>query len=89
MFAYDGEHLGRREVLEARPAEIFIWPAAPVFAFREDAALDRLLEPIGFVLLQGVKIIQATNEEQVGNLLDDFQGLAIPPAQNASQILSV
>ena len=73
MFADDREHFFRLEMLEARPAEVFVGPAAAVFAFRKDAALDRLLQPVRFVLLQRVKVIEPANEEQVGDLLDDFE----------------
>ena len=34
---------------------------------------DRLLQPGGFVLFQRVQVVQPLQEQQVGNLLDDFQ----------------
>ncbi len=42
-------------------------------ALRENAARDRLLCPVGFVFLECVKIVESPDEEEVGNLLDDFE----------------
>ena len=47
--------------------------ALRVFAFGEDAALDRLLEPGGLVLLERVQVVEPAQEQQVGDLLDDFE----------------
>lgn len=41
-------------------------------AFGEDAALHGFLQPGGLVFFQGVEVVQAAQEEQVGDLLDDF-----------------
>jgi hypothetical protein len=56
-----GVHVGRGEVLEARPAQILVG-AAPVLAdaivaLRENPTLHWFLEPSGLVLLQRVKIV--------------------------------
>ena len=67
------EHLGRGEVLEARPAEILVGPTLGALALREDPPLHRLFEAIGLVLLQRVHVVEPTEEQQVGDLLDHFQ----------------
>ena len=67
------EHLGRGEVLEARPAEVLVGPTLGVLAFREDPPLHRLPEPIGLVFLQCVHVVEPTEEQQVGDLLDHLQ----------------
>jgi hypothetical protein len=38
---------------------------------REDGFLDGFLEAVGLVFLEGVDLVQALDEEQVGELLDD------------------
>ena len=44
-----------------------------VLALGEDAALDRLFEPGGLVLLERLEVIEPAQEQQVGDLLDDFE----------------
>ena len=45
-----------------------------VFAFGENAALQLLeFQARGFVFLQRVQIVEAFEEQQVGDLLDDFE----------------
>ena len=73
VFTDHREHLGRGEVLEARPAEVLAGPTPGVLAFREDPPLHRLLEPIGLVLLQRVHVVEPTEEQQEGDLLDHLQ----------------
>ena len=75
VIVHDGEHFRRREMLEARPAEIVAGATARVVALGEDAALHRLFEPRGFALLQRVQIVEPFQEKQVGDLLDDFEGI--------------
>jgi len=70
MLADHGEHLGRGEVLEARPAEVLVGPSPGVLALREHPPLHRLLEPVGLVLLQRVQVVEPAQEKQVGDLLD-------------------
>ncbi|MGA9188536.1 MAG: hypothetical protein WB014_08270 [Methanosarcina sp.] len=53
------EHLGRCEVFEVRPAQIFIWAALWVVSFKENAALHRTFEACGFVLFKRVQVIQS------------------------------
>ena len=73
VLADDREHLGRREVLEARPAQVLVGALLRVFALREDAPLDRLLQPGGLVLFQRLQVVEPAQEEQVGDLLDDLE----------------
>ena len=73
VLADHGVHVGRGEVLEARPAQVLVGAALGVLALGEDPPLHRLLEPGGLVLLQRVQVVQAAQEEQVGDLLDHLQ----------------
>jgi hypothetical protein len=78
MFTYYGEHLGRSEVLEARPAVILIRPALRILACWEDLTFHRLLESIGLVLFKRMQVVETTNEEEVGDLLDHLQRIRDP-----------
>jgi hypothetical protein len=69
MLADHGEHLGRGEVLETRPAQVVVIAALVVLPFREDALRHRLLEQVGLAFFQGVGVVEAADEEQVGDLL--------------------
>jgi hypothetical protein len=76
----DVEHLLGLEVAEARPAAILVGASAAladvVFAFGEDAALEFFeFETGGFIFLERVEIVEAPQEEQLGDLLDDFEGI--------------
>ena len=64
VLADDGEHLARRDVLEARPAQLFVGRAARVVALREDAALDRPPESGGLVLLQRLEVVEAARKSR-------------------------
>ena len=75
MLAHDDEHLGGGEVLEAGPAQILVGAASCVSALGENPAGHGLLEAGGFALLQGLEVIEALEEKQVGDLLDDFDGV--------------
>src|SRR5207237_1088221 len=77
--ANNREHFCRREVLKARPPEIFVRTAAAVFPFRKNAALDRLLQPIRFVFFKRVEIVQSADEKQVSYLLYDFERVRDSP----------
>jgi len=46
-----------------------------VLSLGKDAALQRALEPGRLRLLQGVEIVEALEKEQVGDLLDDLEGI--------------
>ncbi len=70
---------GRREVLEMRPAQIFVrTPPRPCrscsLLSETRAPLDRLLQPRAPVLLQCVEVIEAPQEhQQIRNLLDHLE----------------
>jgi hypothetical protein len=64
VIPHGGEHLVGGGLLEAGPAEL-------VLCGGEDGVLDGLLEAVGLVFLEGVELVEALDEEQVGELLDD------------------
>jgi len=75
----DCEHFTRCQVFEVRPGQVLVGAAAVladvVLAFGKDAALHGLVEPGGFVLGQRVQVVQAAEEEEVGDLLHHLQGV--------------
>ena len=76
VLADDGEHLRRREVLEARPAAgpRRARPAGDRPCPRERrAAPSACLSRVGLALLQRVQVVEPLDEEQVGDLLDDLE----------------
>ena len=75
MLAHHFEHFARFVVLETRPAELVVGEALGILALGEDAALDRLFQAGGFELFQGVELVQAAQEKEIGDLLDDFKGV--------------
>ena len=79
VLVHDGEHVGRGEILETRPAQVLVGAALGVVSLGKDAPLHRLFERGGFVLLQRVQVVQPPQEEQVGDLLDDFERVGDPP----------
>jgi hypothetical protein len=46
-----------------------------IVPLRKDPPLQGTLQPVGFVLFQGVQVVQTAEKEQVGDLLHDFQGI--------------
>ena len=62
-------------MFEDAPAEVVVSPATLVVAVREDAALDGLAEAIGLVFGERLQIVKAAEEEQVSDLLNDFEGV--------------
>lgn len=62
----------RRQMLKALPTEVFVGASFFVEAFGEDAALDGLAEAGGFALFEFLDFVEALQEEQVGDLFDDF-----------------
>ena len=68
------EHLRRREVLEARPAEVVVgaacWSSLPSGKTRRSIGF---FSAVGLVLLQRVQVVEALDEQQVGDLLDDLE----------------
>ena len=73
MFADDKEHFGRCEVSEAGPAQVVVRASARVGAFGEDATRHGAVEAGGLALFQGLQVIQAADEQQVGDLFDNLQ----------------
>ena len=63
MLADDGKHLGRRKMLEMRPAEVFVGTAFGVSACREDPPLHCFLKPIGLVLLKRMQVVESANKK--------------------------
>ena len=78
MLGHDVEHLRRRIVLEAGPAQLLIGHSLGVAALGKDAALHGPAEGVRFVLLADLDVIQPPHEEQVGDLLDDLQRISDP-----------
>ena len=62
-------------MFEDAPAEVVVSPAAFVGSFGEDTALDGLDEAIGLVFGEGLQVVEAAEEEQVSDLLNDFEGV--------------
>lgn len=61
-------------MLEARPAKVVVEAALGVLAFGEDSAFQlREFQAGGFVLLQRMQVIEPLQEQQVSDLLDDFE----------------
>jgi hypothetical protein len=73
VVVHNRKHFLRFKILEPRPAQIIVGAALRVMACGKDAALHRFLEPGGFVFLQRVQIVEPLKEQQVGDLLDDFE----------------
>jgi hypothetical protein len=78
----DLAHAPRLEILEPRPAQIFIRLAAlirvaglgaPVVPLGENPALQRLAEPGRSQLRQFLHLIEALDEDEIGDLLDHLQ----------------
>ena len=65
-------HLGRRKILEARPAQVLVVRLLGVGARRVDAALNGLAQADGLVLFQGVQVVEPALEQQVSDVLDHF-----------------
>ena len=62
-------------MFEDFPAEVVVSPAALAVAFREDAALDGLAETVSLIFGESLQIVEAAEEEQVSDLLNDFEGV--------------
>src|SRR5438128_10668523 len=70
------KHVLRREVLESRPAVIFIGSRLArmiVFARRKDSSLHRLLSPIRLELFGGMQFIESFEKQEISDLLNDFE----------------
>ena len=68
VIAHRSEHFLGRGFFEAGPTKA-------ILLGRKDRVLDGFLEPISLVFLEGMDFIQALDEEQVGELLDDGEGI--------------
>ena len=75
VFADYGMHFAGFEVFEDGPAVIGVGAVAGVCAFGEGAAFDGFAESGGFGLFEGLEFIEAAEEEEVGDLFDDFEGV--------------
>jgi hypothetical protein len=71
VFIHDLHHLARFEVLEAGPAKVVIGAFVGVEALGENAAIKRAAQRLGLVFFEGVEVVEALDEQQVGDLLDD------------------
>ena len=60
------EHRLGRELLEARPAQVLLFVA-------EDGRLDRSVRPVRLRLGERVQLVEALDEQEIGQLLDDGQ----------------
>jgi hypothetical protein len=72
-------HLCRGEVLEARPAEVLVGSLLRILSKGKDRVLYRFLEPGGLVLLQGMEIVEAPQEQEIGDLLDYLERVGNAP----------
>ena len=69
-------HVRRREILEARPAIVRVRTRRAgmvVVTLGKQAPLDGRLQARGFQLFERLQLVQPLDEEQVSDLLDDFQ----------------
>jgi hypothetical protein len=77
VFGDDFEHRAGITVLQPRPAHILIRNAAAfadlVLAGWKDTAPDRFAKAVGLVFFAGMRVIKAAHEQQVRDLLDDFE----------------
>ncbi len=74
----DAEHLARLEILELRPAQVLVVLAALVLAFGEDAPLHWRAERGRLALLQFLHLVEALDENEIGDLLDHLQRVCEP-----------
>ncbi len=68
-------HCLRRGVLKALPTEVLVERAFGVIALWEDAPRHRCSEARGLAFLQLLHLVEALEEEQIGDLLDDVHGV--------------
>ena len=74
----DVEHRAGFEALEVLPAQVLVGRPARIVAFREDAPADRLASRGSFGLLKRLQLVQALDEQQIGNLLHHVQRIRHP-----------
>jgi hypothetical protein len=63
-------------------------PPQAVLAGQKDRVLDDTAG-VPCLLREGLEFVQAPDEEQISDLLDDSSGLLMPPDQNESQMRSI
>ncbi len=73
VFAHGSKHLGRGFVLEAAPAQGVVVAAFGVVAEWEDVPRHGAAQAVGLVFFERVQVVEPAQEEQVGDLLDDFE----------------
>src|SRR5262249_569902 len=74
-------HVGRCEMLKARPAIVCVRTRRPgmvIMSLRKQSPLDRRLETRGLQLFECLELIQPLDEEQVSDLLDNFEWIGNP-----------
>ncbi len=74
----DREHLGRRHVLEVAPPVVLVRAAPVIGAIGEDHPGNWLAEAVRLVLLEDLEVVEALEEEEVGELLDHLEGIGDP-----------
>ena len=67
------EHFRWREIFEPRPTEVFVTTTFRVCTFGKNSPLNGGFQSSAFVLLKGVQVVQPLQEQQVRNLLDNFE----------------
>ncbi len=72
-----------------RPAEVFVGAALGIVSFGEEAFLNGVAETTGFAFFELLQFVQTADEQEVGNLLDHFERLEMPPVQKAFQTWSI
>ena len=73
MVGDDDEHRRRILVLQPQPAHLLVGDAVladVILAGRKDPPLHRLARPVGAVLLGRMRLVQAADEQEIGDLLD-------------------
>ena len=78
VVAHDLVHLLGLEMPEPAPPQVLVRPATLVFAIREDRPLHRFLGGGRLCLGQRLQLVQAAEEEEVGDLLNDLEGVGDP-----------
>ena len=76
MLADQIVQLPRLKILELGPAEIRVAAAFGIFAFGEEAPLDRRAQRLGLLLFERLEFVQTAQKEQVGDLLDHLKGIS-------------
>jgi hypothetical protein len=70
MFVDNREHLARLERIEPRPAKILVRASPLILPLRKDAPLHLDLKLSCLPLLDGMKFIEAFDEQKISNLFN-------------------